>query len=66
MPQNIISQQTRKGFEKDVEKIDQHLVVIPETKIVRDFDVVSNKYNEDDEIKVKKELDDMKNHAIEK
>jgi len=30
------------GKEADCKKIDEHNVVIPETKIVREFDVVSN------------------------
>jgi len=42
VPYNILNQSAYPGREDDCRKIDEHIVVIPETKIVREFDIVTN------------------------
>jgi hypothetical protein len=42
MPYNIITQTVLKNREEECRKMDEHNVIIPETKIVRDFDIVTN------------------------
>jgi len=41
-PFNIVTHSPLKGKEAEVRKLDEHNVIIPETKIVREFDIVNN------------------------
>jgi len=50
----------------EVQKIDEHNVIIPETKVVRDFDIISSRYWNNHEDKVQKEFNDFKNSSIDK
>lgn len=47
MPYNIITQTVLKNREEECRKMDEHNVIIPETKIVRDFDIVTNNQYKD-------------------
>jgi len=41
-PYNLVNMHAFKGKEEEVRKIDEVNIVVPETKIVREFDIVSN------------------------
>merc|ERR1712096_481148 len=49
VPFNIISNKPIIGKEKEYQLLDSKEAIIPETKIVREFDIVSNKYVENHE-----------------
>jgi len=61
-----VNQHPIKGKEEDCRKLDEHNVIIPETKIVRDFDIVTNNYYKDHDTKAKKDFEEFKNHELEK
>lgn len=54
----------RKGKEEECKKLDEHHVVIPETKIIRDFDIVTNHYYKNHDKKMLKEYQDFRNKCI--
>jgi len=61
-----VNQHPIKGKEEDCRRLDEHNVIIPETKIVRDFDIVTNNYYKEHDIKSKKDFEDFRNTEYEK
>lgn len=65
-PFNILNHQAWKGKEQEVKKLDEFTVVVPETKIVRDFDIVTNNYLNEHESKFNSDKQAERDKSLEK
>lgn len=63
-PFNIVNMAAFKGKEEECKKLDEHVVVIPEYKVVREMDIISNNYYKDHELRFKKECDAVTDQKI--
>jgi hypothetical protein len=63
-PFNLVNHQAWKGKEEECRKLDEHNVVVPEMKIVREFDVVSNHYYKNHQERFKKECDAVQQQKL--
>jgi len=63
---NIVNMQALKGKEEEVRKMDEVNIVVPQNKIVRDFDIVSNHYCQNNEEIQRNDRDLAKSESINK